>query len=214
MNAKSKSLIERIKIYMRKNKKSHEDLARGLGVNRTTVTHILTGRTKITLERIIDIANILQIDTKLLTDGIIDFPTNIVKLANDNVRNVPYIPLNQSHMWEIKMEDAKTNPGHPMIPVNTAKFSDHCFYSKVDSNLLSPIFSLNDDIIIDPLRVPQNGNYIIVHLLKENINVIRQYFVEGSRVYLKAAENMPLHQYATSDLKIIAVIVARQINMI
>lgn len=207
-------VIAAIKFWMAKKRISQDKMAQALGINRSTLTHVLTNRTQITLDRLIAIADVLQINTRLLTDGTIDIPAGIVKLSNVNVRHLTFIALNTTHKWRSLMDDPKYILEQPSTPADVSGLSNNAFYTKVDTNLLSPIFSLNDTIIIDPDRAPKDGNYILATILRNNSNVIRQYYSEGNKVYLKAAENMPLETLSSKDIKIIGVIISRQINLV
>lgn len=211
MSIESK-VIERIKFYMRKRKISQEKLANGLQIDRTTVTHILTNRTKLTLDRLIAIANILQIDAKLLTEGSVDFTTDNVKLSNA-VNEIPFIAINCVHHWRTEMQEAKSNPDHFKMPFNSKNYSDKCFFSTVETDILAPLFNKNDEIVVDPLKSPNNGNYVIARILSEKINIIRQYFKEGEKIYFKSNQNLPLENYDNNNIEIIGVIIRKMMEL-
>ncbi len=95
-----------------------------------------------------------------------------------NIQFVPTAKLEEINQWPIQF--------NPKLYMGTiGNLNNGSFGLLISTDSLTPIFYKNSILIIDPLILPKDGDYVFCLLQEEKIPVIRQIFVDGSNNFFK-----------------------------
>lgn len=160
--ARLKAIYEAKKLEARsKGKKiSQETIAADCGWTQGAVGHFLNGRTALSLESAIKLAESLQVPVS-------DFSPSLAKqMSGDNFtvkgkakfKKAPILNYVQAGSFEEYFDDAIVEEG---APYNAELHGDDCFWVVIEGNSMIGDFYPKDMVLISPSRQPKAGDFVI-----------------------------------------------------
>jgi transcriptional regulator with XRE-family HTH domain len=126
------------------------------------------------------------------TPGIQGHINSIISVDSPRVQDVPFLPLNELMVIRTGIQSVKSmargsavQPKHPV--------SDEAVAFSLQDSSMTPEFSEQDIIIIDPQLDFGPGDFVAAHIKSLGINVFRQFAFDGSDHRTLAALN-PQHR--------------------
>ena len=173
----------RLKSKMQELAITQEELANKLGVSRSAVGHYVQGTRTPPLRQLTRLAGILKCDPSWLQFGSSD---EEIKTQQASANQIPILD------WKDAKGSKHTHP-KPIKNLKHLAFSfpnKDCYALQIkNDSMLSPTpgicFLPDSFIIIDPRKSPDNGDFVIAQITKNNEKILRQYVEEGGNKYLK-----------------------------
>jgi len=198
----------RLKAKMQELGFTQEDLANKLGVTRSAVAHYVQGTRHPPIKQVIKLASILQVDPAWLQFGKAQETTTQSHRSKKDVNRIPILDWHQVIDFQSDYANAKYEY---LDYFNRNQIECVALLVKGDS-MVAPMsqsmsFPQGSYIILDPNKMPINGNYVLASSSKKDA-ILRQYIEEGGDVYLKPLNpQYPLLQLERK-IKILGVVVA------
>ncbi len=189
---------------------SESELARQINLPRATVNRLVSGKTPdpraSTLSAIATYFNVTV--EQLIGKQPLSLKNNYPE--EKPTKYIPIIASKQIHNWE-HLANLYSDHHYPdTIEADTHTSKNGKFAIRVDgSNAMWPQFQENSILIIDPLKAPQNRDFVISHIDKTNEVVFRQ-FIEGEngnyRILTAINPTFPIIELSQKD-KIIGTVI-------
>lgn len=178
--ARLKAIYEAKKIEARsKGKKiSQESIAADCGWTQGAVGHFLNGRTALSLESAIKLAESLQVPVS-------DFSPSLAKqLSGDNFtvkgkskfKKAPILNYVQAGAFCEYFDDAIIEEG---APYNTELHGDDCFWVVIEGDSMISDFYPKDMVLISPSRQPKAGDFVIALKKGEDSTTFKKWRPRG-----------------------------------
>jgi SOS-response transcriptional repressor LexA len=184
---------DRIRSRMKELGLTQEELADKLGITRGAVTHYLAGRRVPPLSKFNEIAKVLKSDAAWLQFGTVVVSQPSIKTSNNATqttayRSIPILSWEQAaknpQVRNLKQEDIKETIPH----IFTDQLQWYALHVKGDSMVASSgskSFHEGDIIIVDPIKEPKHGDFVIAVLPKAKEATFKQFVLDNGKLYLK-----------------------------
>ena len=171
----------RLRRLRKEAKLTQAKLGKMVGVKPAAVTQWETGKTNLSGENLLKVAQLLNVSPEYLLHGK-GGPENNVAEGPSIKGRFPLISWVAAGAWstisEIPLEDAALYP----CPVAC---SQGTFVLTVQGVSMEPIFRDGDLVFVDPEAEYKHGSYVIARLDDENEATFKQLMIEGRHKYLK-----------------------------
>lgn len=177
-----KIIIKALLKLMKQRGMSQYALAEAAGLSRGAIAHYMNGRRELTLQIIDKLAIALNADPVEIIHGkknINNYVENLLK--KNKLRDVSLLPLlnpGEAYQWRtLDMDKIHSEKNREFIPV-TPDCRHYIAFRMDDAAMVSdkhPIFNFGDVLIIDLLKKPENGDYILLKMEEDSTEICRIY---------------------------------------
>lgn len=160
-------------------------LSRAINMPRATINRITTGAiTDPKSSTLLLIANYfhVSVDQLLGREPIFSYRVHIIK--------VPLIELSQVKKILSQSNILITSNCKNWVDFEYKGDSEKLFAFKVSGDAMWPYFDNNSIVIVDTSIIPQNQNFVIVHLKQNDEIIIRKLLIDGKTMILQAINNV------------------------
>lgn len=209
----AKAMGTRLSLLMGRAELSEAELGRQVDLPRATINRLVQGITPdpraSTLKAISEFFNIT-------VDQLIGKQPIVVD-DNDQLMNqarVPVLSFNTIANWENKLNGLDYDNYSDWVTIDADEgFHNSIFAMKVFGDSMWPQFPENATLIIDPNRVPQNRNFVIVYSSKRNEPLFRQIIIEGNLKILIAINTVFPKLIMEEEDQIIGTVIHSRFNL-
>lgn len=181
----SNQLQKNLKFLIKKYNLDNDSLAKITGLTSYTIASLRarsTNPTLLTLKPLAEFFN-LTID-QLVYDNceIIDESNKNNNLNLDNI-NIPIININDLNSRVVNIYNNENNNVIDYI-VTSGNINNNSYALRLDSEVLMPSYQKNTVLIVDPSKVPQDSNIVVISI-DNNQPTYRQVFIDSGEFYFK-----------------------------
>lgn len=199
-----KPWAKRLQSCMEKLNLTQELLARKLGITRGAVTHYITGRRQPPLKQFQKLAAILKVDPAWLLYGAQNEAKPILTEKKSKPAKHPIPILSWEQIAEFtNLTVLEKNEVTEFVP-NFYLDQPNWFALRVQGDSMTnsnsnKSFHDGDIIIIDPMRKPSHGSFVIALPHKSKIATFKQLVIDGGMKFLKPLnQQYPIQQIEES----------------
>lgn len=202
-----KSLSDNLNILMAKARLNSSALAKQIGLPATTIKRIRNNeQANPTITTLLPIAEYFSISLSQLVG---DEPLNAETMARTQVgfQKIPLLSWHECVHFDLLNPDK-----YPKKISTERKISKKGFALTIENHDLE-FFPKNSLLIVEPEKIPESGNHVIVTKIEQNIASIKKYIIEIDQVYLKSLVHGLGISPLTPEHKILGVIVQYKMDL-
>jgi SOS-response transcriptional repressor LexA len=200
MNNLLNKLGSNLNRLLKKEGLTSDDLSRLIGIPSTTIKRMRSGEANPTLNNLLPIAEYFSITLNQLVNG---DPLAV----NFEAKTLPLFSWQECCNYDSIDYDIFSKK---ILTERTVSKKAFALLVKEDEQ---EYFPGNSILIVDPEIEPNNGDYVIVGKLKQNMAAIRKYIIEIDKIYLKPLILGIDISALTSSYKILGVILQYKVEL-
>jgi len=175
---------ERLKSALKSAGMSQAELARQAGISQQSVQYLCAGKGRGSIHSD-KFANILGVNTRWLSSGEGPREPDNIAPGPEIQGRVPLISWVQAGEFCEAIDLFQPGDADDWIPCPT-QHSDSSFALKVQGASMEPKFTEGELIIVDPMKSPNSGSYVIAQKTGDKSVTFKQLMTDGGQHYLKA----------------------------
>lgn len=200
MNNALSKLGSNLNKLLKKEGLTSDDLSRLIGVPSTTIKRMRSGEANPTLNNLLPIAEYFSITLNQLVNG--------DPLAENFEANT--LPL---FSWDECCNHDSIDYEKFSKKILTERTVSKKAFALLVQEDEQEFFPENSILIVEPEIEPNNGDYVIIGNLKQNIAAIRKYIIEIDKIYLKPLIPGIDISVLTSSYKVLGVILQYKVEL-
>ena len=211
------TLQENLNSLLKEARLSVTDLAKHTGIKQPVIYRITIGETtNPNVQTLSPIANYFKVSISQLI-GDEPLPNKRINNQSGDLAQVNTIPV---YLWKDRLSEflqskIKLTPKSYIVSDALLTNTKNAFAIEVKDTSLEPTFSKGSIFVIDPEKLPNNKDYVIVHIAGEQQNLIKQIIIEGQEIYFKSIipdlSNLEPRKKQAGD-RVLGVMVQAKIN--
>lgn len=206
------SFSERLNFAMNQMGITQAELARRIGVKQQAIQYLCSNRAKGSRSTP-KIAAILNVNSQWLADG-----EGTIQLNEDPRNGLDYAHKKIPILQPDQIKSLIKNQAKIQLNKNLTNFSDlkstqwiftdtsfgpNSYALKLKDQAMSPRFEEGTIVIVDPDKIPQNGNFIIAYIYKTNELLFRQLAQQQTKKILYPLNTCGYNEIIMSNLDVI-----------
>ena len=197
-----------VNLLMEANKLTEAELARRSKIPQTSINRLLLGLTENPrVQTLIPLAKFFNVSYGQLIgfEPLNAEPSVEVERHGSHAKLVPLIPWESIRLFR-KEKYVALEKLAPEVWLPVSKDCSDETYALKSKPFLTPQFHEQSILIIDPIRTPRDGNWVIISF-KETAATIRQLMIDGATTYLKPVGLEQSIAVMTSESQLLGVVV-------
>ena len=156
-------------------------LAEQIGISKQALNYLLNHSTN--PKYVNEIANILEVSPEwlLFERG----PRQYISDDTMHVTNIPIYPFNEVASYIKNNKKYAKDFTHFVSDITQS-----CFATRLENSSMEPLFLQGTLLIFNSQLKPKNRDYVIFRINSGSDVFFRQYFVDGTYIHLKSADNL------------------------
>lgn len=162
---------------------SLSDLARETRIPQPTLHHIMEGRTKKPRKQALEaLASFFSVSIpQLMGDTPLSLTIPDTLKESLKISTVPLISWNLAKSWQREKNDLSKFEEI----ILDKQVNKNAFALQLKDSSMEPLFQENSILIFDPLKTPNERNFVLCYFSKADILLFNRLFIDGKKLYIK-----------------------------